>query len=56
MVMPSILTLAIGAAVLVVLSALLRYLDNDAFEQARRQARERQSQRSLTASTPRKAA
>jgi hypothetical protein len=35
MVMPSILTLAIGAAVLVVLSALLRYLDNDALEQAR---------------------
>ncbi len=29
MVMPSILTLAIGAAVLVVLSALLRYLDDN---------------------------
>ncbi len=56
MVMPSILIIAIGAAVLVVLSALVRYVDNNALEQARRQGRERQSQRSLGASTCRKAA
>jgi len=56
MFMPSLLTWVIGVAVSVVLSALLRYVANDAQELIRRRARESFSREPASVSTFRKAA
>ena len=56
MFMPSLLTWVVGAAVLVVLSAVLRYVANDAHEVARRQARVSFSGEPISEREPKKAA
>jgi hypothetical protein len=56
MFMPSLTTWVIGAAVLVVLSALLRYVANEAHEVALKRRRTSFSGEPASASTSRKAA
>ena len=56
MIMPSLLTWAIGAAVLVVLSVVLRYVANEAHELARSRGRGSVATEPETASTSKKAA
>jgi hypothetical protein len=56
MIMPSLLTWVIGAAVLVVLSVMLRYLANEAHDPARTRARASIPPKPVSTSDFRKAA
>jgi hypothetical protein len=56
MIMPSLLTCVVGAAVLVIASFLLRYLANEAHEQTRTRGRASVAPRHKSSSTYRKAA